>query len=109
MKYGDKINWMLNSTFGFNDWLSFTPTYRFMYQMPSEYTSDFSNADEYLSYNSDKTEHQVQLTTTVSTIQPFLKKKFLLPAQINMNLVQTVGGKNVPKVGRFEIELRMMF
>ncbi len=109
VKYGDKINWMVNSTFGFNDWLSFTPTYRFMYQMPSEYTSDFANADEYLSYNSDKTEHQVQLTTTISTIQPFLKKKFLLPAQINMNLVQTVGGKNVPKVGRFELELRMMF
>ncbi|MBA2405901.1 MAG: hypothetical protein H0V66_14080, partial [Bdellovibrionales bacterium] len=109
VKYGDKINWMVNSTFGFNDWLSFTPMYRFMYQMESEYTSEFSNADEYLSYNSDKMEHQVQLTTTVSTIQPFLKKKFLLPAQINMNLVQTVGGKNVPKVGRFEIELRMLF
>lgn len=109
VKYGDKINWMVNSTFGFNDWLSFTPMYRFMYQMPSEYTSEYSEANGYLAYNSDKTEHQVQLTTTLSSIQPFLKKKFLLPAQINMNLVQTVGGKNVPKVGRFEIELRMLF
>ena len=109
VKYGDKINWMVNSTFAYNDWLSFTPVYRFLYQMPSEYTSKYSNADEYLSYNTDRMEHQVQLTTTISSIQPFLKKKFLLPAQINMNLVQTVAGKNVPKVGRFEIELRMMF
>jgi hypothetical protein len=110
VKYGDRLNWMLNSTFGFNDWLAFTPMYRFMYQLPSEYSSEqYPEANEFLSKNSDKTEHQVQLTTTLSSIQPFLKKKFLLPAQINMNLVQTIGGKNVPKVGRFEIELRMMF
>jgi hypothetical protein len=109
VKYGDKINWMVNSTFGVNDWLSFTPVYRFMYQMSSEYTSQFAAADNYLAYNSDRLEHQVQLTTTVSTIQPLLKKKFLLPAQINLNLVQTVAGKNVPKVGRFELEFRMLF
>lgn len=109
VKYGDKINWMVNSTFGISDWLSFTPVYRFMYQMKAEYNSENAQADEFLSYNSDKMEHQVQLTTTVSSIQPFLKKKFLLPAQINVNLVQTVAGKNVPKVGRFELELRMLF
>lgn len=109
VKYGDKINWMVNSTFGFNDWLSFTPVYRFMYQGPSQYNSEYKDANGYLAYNSDKMEHQVQLTTTLSSIQPFLKKKFLLPAQINMNLVQTVAGNNVPKVGRFELELRMMF
>lgn len=109
VKYGDKINWMANTTFSFNDWISFTPTYRFMYQMESEYNSNFSEADGFLSYNSDKVEHQVQLTTSLSSIQPFLKKKFLLPAQINMNIVQTVAGKNVPKVGRFELEFRMLF
>jgi hypothetical protein len=100
---------MVNSTIGFNDWLSITPMYRFMYQASSVYSSQNNIADEYLGYNSDKMEHQVQLTTSVSSIQPFLKKKFLLPAQINLNLVQTVAGKNVPKVGRFELELRMLF
>lgn len=109
VKYGNRVNWMLNSTLGVNDWLSFTPMYRFMYQMPSIYNSDNSKADEYLAYNSDKMEHQVQMTTSISSIQPFLKKKFVLPAQINLNVVQTVGGRNVPKVGRFEMELRMLF
>jgi hypothetical protein len=109
VKYGDRINWMANSTFGFNDWLSFTPMYRFMYQASSKYNSEYTSANKYLAYNSDRMEHQVQLTTSISSIQPFLKKKFLLPAQINMNLVQTVGGRNVPKVGRFELELRMLF
>ncbi|MES2527444.1 MAG: hypothetical protein V4598_10165 [Bdellovibrionota bacterium] len=109
VKYGDKLNFMVNSTLAVNDWFSFTPVYRYLYQMKSEYDSSFGAANDYLSYNSDKQEHQVQLTASVSSIQPFLKKKFALPAQFNFNVVQTVSGKNVPKVGRFEVELRLIF
>ncbi len=109
VKYGDRINLMLNSTIRMNDWISFTPVYRYMYQMPTTYKSEFSDANKYLGFNTDKQEHQVQLTTSFSSITPFLKKQFVLPAQINMNLVQTIGGKNVPKVGRLELELRMLF
>ncbi len=109
VKYGDKLNFMVNSTVAVNDWFSFTPVYRYLYQMKSEYDSSFGAANDYLSYNSDKQEHQVQLTASVSSIQPFLKKKFALPAQFNFNIVQTVSGKNVPKVGRFEVELRLIF
>lgn len=109
VKYGDKLNLMVNSTLSFNDWFSITPVYRYMYQMKSQYDSKYGVANGYLSYNSDKQEHQVQLTASVSSIQPFLKKKFALPAQFNFNVVQTVAGKNVPKVGRFEFEIRLIF
>jgi hypothetical protein len=109
VKYGDKINWSLLSTFTVNDWLAFTPVYRFMYQMQSQYDSQYTDANKYLAYNTDKTEHQAQLTTTISSIQPFLKKQFILPAQINVNVVRTITGKNVPNVGRFEVEFRMLF
>lgn len=109
VKYGDKLNFMLNTTIAVNDWFSFSPVYRYLHQMKSEYDSSFAEANEFLSFNSDKQEHQAQLTASVSSIQPFLKKKFALPAQINFNVVQTVGGKNVPKVGRFEVEFRLIF
>ncbi|MFL5784045.1 MAG: hypothetical protein ACJ76H_05495 [Bacteriovoracaceae bacterium] len=109
VKYGDKLNFMLNSTIAFNDWFSITPVYRYLYQAKSQYDSNYGVANDYLSYNTNKQEHQVQLTTSISSIQPFLKKKFVLPAQINFNVVQTVAGQNVPKVGRFEIELRLIF
>jgi len=109
VKYGNRVNWMINTTFSYNDWLSFTPFYRFMYQLPTQYNSSNALADEILSENSNKMEHQVQFTATISSIQPFLKKKFLLPAQINLNVVQTIAGQNVPKVGRYEIEFRMLF
>jgi hypothetical protein len=109
VKYGDRINWSMNSTLFFNDWISFTPVYRMMYQTASQYDSKYGAANKYLAYNSDKVEHQAQLTTSLSSIQPFLKKEFLLPAQININLVKTISGKNVPNVSRFEVEFRMLF
>lgn len=109
VKYGDRINFMLNSTLAFNDWFSVTPVYRYMYQFQSEYDSQYGVANDYLEYNSDRQEHQVQLTASVSSIQPFLKKKFVLPAQVNVNVVQTIAGKNVAKVGRLEFELRLIF
>lgn len=109
VKYGDKVNLMFNTTLSLNDWISFTPVYRFMYQMPASYKSEFGEANKYLEYNSDKQEHSVQLTTTFSSIQPFLKKEFMLPAQINLNAVKTVSGKNVPAASRFEVEFRMLF
>ncbi len=109
VKYGDRINWIMSSTVALNDWISITPMYRFMHQMKALYSSKYGAANEFLSYNSDRTEHQAQLTTTLSSITPFLKKEFLLPAQVNLNLVKTLSGKNVPAADRFEVEFRMLF
>ena len=109
VKYGDKINWAFLSTFSANDWISFSPIYRFMYQRASDYESEFSKANKFLTYNSTKMEHAAQLTTTFSSITPFLKKQFLLPAQVNVNLIKTLTGKNVPAASRFEVEFRMLF
>lgn len=109
VKYGNKLNFTLNSTLTLNDWISVTPVYRFMLQEKAEYESSYGKANEYLAYNSDRMEHQAQLTTTFSSITPFLKKQFLLPAQVNVNLVKTISGHNVPAQERFEVEFRMLF
>ena len=86
-----------------------TPAYEVNYQMSSEYDSIYDDANEYLAYNSDRVGHVARLTTTISSIQPYLKKKFVLPATINLNLQQTVAGQNVPRMGRVELEFRMLF
>lgn len=109
VKYGDKVNASLRSTYSVNDWISFTPVYRYMYQASATYDSEFKDANKYLAYNSHRSEHQVQLTTSLSSITPFLKKEFVLPAQINVNLVKTLTGQNVPNAERFEVEFRMLF
>lgn len=109
VKYGDRVNMTFSSTIGVSDWLSFTPVYRFMAQDSSQYSSEFGQANKYLAYNSNKMEHQAQLTTSLSSITPFLKKEFILPAQVNINLVKTISGVNVPNQSRFEVEFRMLF
>jgi hypothetical protein len=109
VKYGNKLNFTLNSTLTVNDWVSFTPVYRFMVQERAQYNSNYGAADDYLAYRSERLEHQAQLTTTFSSITPFLKKQFLLPAQVNVNLVKTMYGNNVPAQERFEVEFRMLF
>ena len=109
VKYGDRVDAVLMSTYAFNDWFSVTPAYEFNYQMSSVYESPYKEANEYLAYNSDRIGHVARLTSSISSVQPFLKKKFVLPAVINVVVQQTVGGKNIPKMGRFEVELRMLF
>jgi hypothetical protein len=109
VKFGDRIDYMLNTTYQFNDWLSLTPGYEFMYQMPSRYQSDFGVANDYLAYNSDRMAHNVRLTGALSTVQPYLKKKFVLPAIISMHVHHTAAGRNVPRMSRYEVEFRMYF
>jgi hypothetical protein len=109
VKYGDKINYSFETRFTFNDWISIAPAYILNYQSSSQYDSSFKDANSYLAYNSDRLEHVARMTATLSSIQPFLKKKFLLPASLYVNVQQTVAGRNVPKVGRFEVGLRMLF
>ncbi|HLW56982.1 MAG TPA: hypothetical protein VKY27_06325 [Bacteriovoracaceae bacterium] len=109
VKYGDRLNLALTASYNLNDWIILTPTYRYMYQFGSKYDSLSGKGDEFLSYNTEKAEHQAQMTVTLSSITPFLKKKFLLPAQIHFNSVHVVAGKNVPKMSRFEVEFRMLF
>lgn len=109
VKFGDRVDATISATHIFNDWLSFSPLYELAYQMPSKYESKYSDANRILAANSDRIAHNVRLSGSFSTVTPYTKKKFLLPAVITMNVQQTVAGKNVPKMTRYEIEFRMYF
>jgi len=109
VKFGDRIDATISGTHIINDWLSVSPLYEFAYQMPSKYESRYSDANRYLAANSDRVAHNLRLSGSFSTVTPYTKKKFILPAAITMNVQQTVAGKNVPKMTRYEIEFRMYF
>jgi hypothetical protein len=109
VKFGDRVDASFLATAVFNDWFSLTPAYEVFYQAPSQYSSAFGAANDYLAYNSDRMGHNARMTASISSISPYMKKQFLLPAQLNFMVQQTVSGKNVPKVGRFEMELRVLF
>jgi hypothetical protein len=109
VKYGDKIDTVFSATYTISDWFAMTPAYEMNYQMASEYDSIYGKANDYLAYNSDRLGHVAKLTASVSSVQPFLKKKFMLPATINFNVQKTVSGRNVPEMSRYEVEFRMLF
>lgn len=109
VKFGDRIDNTWVTTWSFNDWVSVSPAYEVFYQMPSRYESTYGAANDYLGYNSDRMGHTGRITTSLSTIAPYLKKQFALPGQLNFIVQQTLAGQNVPKVGRFEVELRLLF
>ena len=109
VKFGDRIDATISGTHIINDWLSVSPLYELAYQMPSKYESRYSDANRYLAANSDRVAHNLRLSGSFSTVTPYTKKKFILPAVITMNVQQTVAGKNVPKMTRYEIEFRMYF
>jgi hypothetical protein len=108
-KRGNKFDYVFESTYSFNDWVSITPGYEFNYQEKSEYISPYVDANEFLAANTEKLSHSLRLAGTVSSIQPFLKKNFILPATINLKYQHMMFGKNTPKVDRIELELRMLF
>lgn len=109
VKFGDKIDATFLGSYQFNDWFSLSPAFDIQYQGKSKFDSVYGSADDYLAQNSDRMAHIGRLTASVSSIQPFLKKQFLLPASVNIIVQQTLAGKNVPKVGRFEVEFRLLF
>lgn len=109
VKFGDRIDSTLSMTYLLNDWISFTPGYEMNYQMSSKYDSVYGEANEILATNSDRLGHVARFSAKLSTITPYLKKQFLLPGFIQFNVQQTVAGKNVPKMGRVELELRLLF
>lgn len=109
VKFGDRVDATISATHIINDWLSVSPLYELAYQMPSRYESQYSDANRFLEANSDRIAHNVRLSGSFSTVTPYTKKKFILPAVITMNIQNTFAGRNVPKMTRYELEFRMYF
>lgn len=108
-KLGNKWQFNLESTWTINDWFALTPAYVFDYQEKAQYRSKYKEANAYLAHNTDSEAHNFRVTGEISSITPFIKKKFMLPASIRLMYQHMLRGKNTSKVDRYEIEFRMMF
>lgn len=108
-KLGNRFTFHTDTEYVFSDWLSIIAGYEVAITGKSKFYSDDSNANRILAENTDTISHEFIFTTEVSSITSFLKKQFLLPAKINFTYRPTLGGQNVPKVERYEVEFRMMF
>ncbi len=79
-----------------NDWINFNAAYIYETIGQSSYESNYGDANNWLATNTDSSVHSVRLKAEVSTVTPFMKKKFVLPAQIKFFYQTTLAGINTP-------------
>lgn len=111
-KLGNKTLWHISTDIKANDWLMFNAAYEYNHTGKAEYISydkDFQDAEEYLASNTESVEHNIRLTGELSSVTPFMKKNFILPASIKLMYQTMIEGRNTPKVERYEVEFRMFF
>lgn len=95
--------------YNFSDWFSVKPSFTYEYVESADYTSDNSEADRLLEYNTDSSTQNLKLLATFSSVNLFLQKKFLLPGEISFSYQTVVGGHNTPKADLLELEFMMLF
>ncbi len=108
-KLGNKLELATNLGLQVNDWTLLTVAYIYNYQEASQYQSEHRQANEWLALNTESESHSMRFSSEISSITPYLKKEFLLPASLTFNYQTMLRGQNVPKVDRYEVELRMFF
>lgn len=108
-KRGNKALYDIDMDYVPNDWINFNAAYIYETIGQSSYQSDYQDANNWLASNTDSSVHSVRLKAEVSTVTPFMKQKFVLPAQIKFFYQTTVAGVNTPDVDRYEVEFRMFF
>lgn len=108
-KLGNRITINTNTEYVLSDWLSVTLGYQMNKQESSKFYSNDSVANELLAKGTNTVAHELYASAALSSITPFLKKNFILPAKIEFIYRSTIGGVNAVKIDRIELDLRMMF
>lgn len=108
-KLGNK--WDLNSQMSFQlfRWLAPYGGYTYSIKEKSQYASKFSQANEYLSKNSNTEIHTLKFGLNFSTVSLYQLGKFMAPFVIDLSMQSVVKGQNTPKYDRVDLELRLFF
>lgn len=109
IKLGNKYDYTLSPTFIFTDWLALKTEYVLAYQGRSKYESKYEDANEILAMNTESVAQNARIALNISSTNLFLKKKFFLPASLEISGQTMFSGKNTPKYSRYDIELRFYF
>jgi hypothetical protein len=111
-KLGNKFTYHISGDYITNDWISFSAAYEYTQTGKAKYqalNSDHAYAESILASNTDSSQHNLRLSGTLSSITPFMKNKFLLPASIRFTYQHMLHGHNTPKMDMYEVAFRMFF
>ncbi|MBT4792510.1 MAG: hypothetical protein HON90_13140 [Halobacteriovoraceae bacterium] len=108
-KLGNKTDLGIDLEFIATDWLTFRPAISYSTTEKANYKSNNSAVDSLLEENSNSYSQNFMFQTQLSSVNLYLKNKFILPAQLNFSYQTMIEGRNTPKVDLYDIEFRMFF
>ena len=108
-KLGNSLLTATGIDYTLNDWAAINFEYQIYSREKASYSSQYTAANEYLAANTGSTKQVLKSVFTLSSVQPFLKQKFLLPAMVKIGYEKLVYGTNTPDNDLITLEFRMMF
>lgn len=111
-KLGDKFLYHISTDFILNDWVGFGIAYEYNHTEEARYRAlDRSNAyaESILASNTESIQHNIRVSGELSSITPFTKGNFLLPARIRLSFQKMLEGRNTAKYDQYMLEYRMFF
>ena len=111
-KLGDKFIYHISTDFILNDWISVSTAYEYSHTEEARYRAhDGENAyaESILASNTESVQHNLRASIELSSITPFSKGNFLLPASLRFGYQHMLEGRNTAKYDRYELTYRMFF
>lgn len=106
---GERIEFNIESSALITPQWTLSTLYQFMYKTKDLFKSEFDDANNILEENTEEVSHTFQVKGSYSTVNLFKKKKFFLPANLNLYSRYIFAGKNISKYARFDAELQFFF
>lgn len=108
-KLGNKIDFMLGSSWSFDDRFSIGAQYLFNHIGEAKYESPYEVANKVHATNSEVYSHTMRLGANFSTVGLYQRGGFLLPMQAGLSAQRIFAGTNTPTYTRFDFEVRFFF
>lgn len=108
-KLGDTLLTAIGTDFVLTDWTTLNFEYQTFSRQQALYESEFTDANVYLAENTSASKQIFKTTLVLSSVTPFLKNNFILPATLKFSYEKLLEGTNVPNNDLMSIEFRMMF
>lgn len=108
-KLGNKLLFDIDTDYVLNDWINFNAAYIFETIGEANYESEYGEENDWLAEDTYSHAHSLRFKGELTSVNLFMQKKFILPAQVKFYYQTTLGGVNTPDVDRYEVEFRMFF
>lgn len=110
-KFGDIMSTSLGARYVIRKMWTIGAAYSYQYKLPDSYSGAQFSSERYgyLAKDSQQRMQAAQISLSVSTIDAFLNKKFVMPLEATLSFSGILAGQNVPLANLTSLELVSFF